>query len=285
MGLMTGNLHLPVPEWVEPEWRDLMEACWEPNSGARPTTSDLLKQLRAIHAQALAQEAEEAARQQRQGAAAAAAAAQEAAPTAPQQQPQTPFAAVWAQPNSQQEQQQVPALSAGPAMQQQEHSPQQVLQEGAGAPVDVLPATPLGPALAAEVRPVAVTPPAHLPMWLRTSSNTSNSSQQQRQHQQLLAAAEPLADSLLLLQQQQSLPGAADLVPLVVPGRLPGLPRLVTPSVTGAGSPSGSTPNGSLRLSTGSQQQQLAHHSSQGCAKQQQHHRAVVGSPTYQQLI
>jgi hypothetical protein len=284
MGLMTGNLHLPVPEWVEPEWRGLMEACWEPNSGARPTTSDLLKQLRAIHAQALAQEAEEAARQQRQAAAAAAAAAavQEAAPAAPQQQPQTPFAAVWAQPSAQPEQPQVPALPVVGAMMQQ-HPQQQLQQEGADATLHVLPATPLGPALGAEVRPVAVTPPAHLPMWLRANSNTSTSSQQQRQQQQLPVAAEPLAEGLLLLQQQQSLPGA-DLVPLVVPGRLPGLPRLVTPIVSGAGSPCGS--NGSLRLSTGSQQQQqqLAHHS-QGCAQQQQHHRAAVSSPTYQQLI
>lgn len=48
MGLMCGNLHLDVPDWCEPEWRGLLEACLEPNPAARPSMRELARQLEAI---------------------------------------------------------------------------------------------------------------------------------------------------------------------------------------------------------------------------------------------
>jgi hypothetical protein len=56
MGLMCGNLHLDIPEWCEPEWRGLLEACLEPNPSARPSMRELARQLEAIRDQQLAHE-------------------------------------------------------------------------------------------------------------------------------------------------------------------------------------------------------------------------------------
>lgn len=51
MGLMCGNLQLQIPEWCEPEWRGLLEACCEPNPGNRPSFAELQRQLTAIYEQ------------------------------------------------------------------------------------------------------------------------------------------------------------------------------------------------------------------------------------------
>ena len=59
MGLMCGNLHLDVPEWCEPEWRGLLEACLEPNPSNRPSMKELAKQLEAIRDQQQQQQAEQ----------------------------------------------------------------------------------------------------------------------------------------------------------------------------------------------------------------------------------
>lgn len=58
LGLMCGNLHLDVPEWCEPEWRYLLEACMEPNPNNRPTMRELARQLEAIRDQQLQHEQE-----------------------------------------------------------------------------------------------------------------------------------------------------------------------------------------------------------------------------------
>lgn len=47
-GLMSGSLQLEVPEWCEPEWRGLMEACWEVNPAARPNFRELIKHLQRV---------------------------------------------------------------------------------------------------------------------------------------------------------------------------------------------------------------------------------------------
>lgn len=68
LGLMCGNLHLDIPEWCEPEWRFLLEACMEPNPNNRPTMRELARQLEAIRDQQLQheQELEELETQQQQ---------------------------------------------------------------------------------------------------------------------------------------------------------------------------------------------------------------------------
>ena len=43
-----GNLAPEVPAWCEPEWRGLMEACWEVNPACRPAFRDLAEQLERI---------------------------------------------------------------------------------------------------------------------------------------------------------------------------------------------------------------------------------------------
>lgn len=58
LGLMCGNLHLDVPEWCEPEWRFLLEACMEANPNNRPTMRELARQLEAIRDQQLQHEQE-----------------------------------------------------------------------------------------------------------------------------------------------------------------------------------------------------------------------------------
>ncbi len=45
---MVGNLAPEVPGWCEPEWRGLMDACWEPNPSSRPSFRDLAAQLERI---------------------------------------------------------------------------------------------------------------------------------------------------------------------------------------------------------------------------------------------
>ncbi|KAK9829327.1 hypothetical protein WJX72_005201 [[Myrmecia] bisecta] len=47
-GLMVGNLQPEVPDWCEPEWRGLMEACWEVNPTGRPAFRDLAGHLEKI---------------------------------------------------------------------------------------------------------------------------------------------------------------------------------------------------------------------------------------------
>lgn len=46
--LGSGNLRLPIPEWCEPEWRALMEACWIKEPTLRPTCKQLTVQLERI---------------------------------------------------------------------------------------------------------------------------------------------------------------------------------------------------------------------------------------------
>lgn len=66
MGLMCGNLHLDIPEWCEPEWRGLLEACLEPNPGNRPSMRELAKQLEAIRDQQVAHERQQQEEEQQQ---------------------------------------------------------------------------------------------------------------------------------------------------------------------------------------------------------------------------
>lgn len=47
-GLMSGGLTLDVPGWCEPEWRGLMEACWEVCPPGRPTFRELARQLARV---------------------------------------------------------------------------------------------------------------------------------------------------------------------------------------------------------------------------------------------
>ena len=47
-GLMVGNMAPEVPHWCEPEWRGLMEACWEVNPSSRPAFRTLAGQLEKI---------------------------------------------------------------------------------------------------------------------------------------------------------------------------------------------------------------------------------------------
>ncbi|KAK9826720.1 hypothetical protein WJX81_001147 [Elliptochloris bilobata] len=47
-GLMVGNLAPEVPAWCEPEWRGLMEACWEVSPAGRPSFRQLAVQLEKI---------------------------------------------------------------------------------------------------------------------------------------------------------------------------------------------------------------------------------------------
>ena len=49
MGLMTGSVHLSVPEWCEPEWRGLLEACLDVSPARRPSFKELAAQLERIH--------------------------------------------------------------------------------------------------------------------------------------------------------------------------------------------------------------------------------------------
>lgn len=48
MGLMTGSVHLNVPEWCEPEWRGLLEACLDISPARRPSFKELASQLERI---------------------------------------------------------------------------------------------------------------------------------------------------------------------------------------------------------------------------------------------
>lgn len=47
-GLMVGNLQPEVPEWCEPEWRSVMESCWEVNPDHRPSLRELARRLEHI---------------------------------------------------------------------------------------------------------------------------------------------------------------------------------------------------------------------------------------------
>ena len=46
--MLVLELLLQVPEWTEPSWASLMEACWEVNPASRPNLRDLAAQLEAI---------------------------------------------------------------------------------------------------------------------------------------------------------------------------------------------------------------------------------------------
>lgn len=46
--LGSGTARLPIPEWCEPEWRALMEACWIEDPTLRPTCRQLVAQLQRI---------------------------------------------------------------------------------------------------------------------------------------------------------------------------------------------------------------------------------------------
>ena len=45
---MVGNLAPEVPAWCEPEWRGLMEACWDVNPVSRPSFRVLATHLQEI---------------------------------------------------------------------------------------------------------------------------------------------------------------------------------------------------------------------------------------------
>eukprot|EP00887_Chlorella_sp_A99_P004451 scaffold30.g4451.t1 len=46
--LGLGKLRLPIPDWCEPEWRALMEACWVADPAERPTCRQLAVQLERV---------------------------------------------------------------------------------------------------------------------------------------------------------------------------------------------------------------------------------------------
>jgi len=127
LGLMCGNLHLDIPEWCEPEWRYLLEACMEANPNNRPTMRELSRQLEAIRDQQLQQELEEleAQRQQQQ---------QQQIRQREQQQQQAQLQEVRQQEQQQQQaspQQQVAAVEPVPAhvaLQQQQQQQQEFFQ-------------------------------------------------------------------------------------------------------------------------------------------------------------
>lgn len=49
LGALSANkLRLPLPDWCEPEWRALMEACWVQDPTLRPTCKQLAQQLERI---------------------------------------------------------------------------------------------------------------------------------------------------------------------------------------------------------------------------------------------
>ena len=79
-GLMRGSPLTPaIPAWVEPEWRHLMEASWDPVPARRPSFRELGEQLRRIVEQCDAEEEQERAAAAAANAAAAAANAAAAA--------------------------------------------------------------------------------------------------------------------------------------------------------------------------------------------------------------
>lgn len=51
--LGSGTARLPIPEWCEPEWRAVMEACWIEDPALRPTCRQLTMQLQRIRDNAL----------------------------------------------------------------------------------------------------------------------------------------------------------------------------------------------------------------------------------------
>jgi hypothetical protein len=108
LGLMCGSLHLDIPEWCEPEWRYLLEACMEPNPNNRPTMRELARQLEAIRDQQLQheQEIQELHAQKQQQ-------LQQEQQEQQEQQAQQQEQALQAQQRDQQEQQ-AEAVAAGP---------------------------------------------------------------------------------------------------------------------------------------------------------------------------
>jgi len=51
-GLMQGYLKPEIPDWVEDNWRHLMESCLQTNPQARPTFRELSARLERIRDEA-----------------------------------------------------------------------------------------------------------------------------------------------------------------------------------------------------------------------------------------
>lgn len=49
-GIIKGNLRPEIPHWCDPAWRSVMERCWSSDPDARPTFSEIAKELRAMAA-------------------------------------------------------------------------------------------------------------------------------------------------------------------------------------------------------------------------------------------
>ncbi|XP_077244442.1 RAF-like serine/threonine-protein kinase 20 [Tasmannia lanceolata] len=47
-GIVNNTLRPPVPSFCDPEWRRLMEECWAPDSGARPSFTEIASRLRVM---------------------------------------------------------------------------------------------------------------------------------------------------------------------------------------------------------------------------------------------
>ncbi|CAN6486071.1 unnamed protein product [Victoria cruziana] len=47
-GILNNTLRPAVPDWCDPEWRKLMEECWSPEPGSRPSFKDITCRLRTM---------------------------------------------------------------------------------------------------------------------------------------------------------------------------------------------------------------------------------------------
>ena len=54
-GIVSNTLRPTIPSFCDPEWRTLMEQCWAPNPGLRPSFSEITSRLRVMSAAAAAQ--------------------------------------------------------------------------------------------------------------------------------------------------------------------------------------------------------------------------------------
>lgn len=45
---MKNTLRPPIPEQCDPEWRKLMEECWSPDPGTRPSFTEITNRLRSM---------------------------------------------------------------------------------------------------------------------------------------------------------------------------------------------------------------------------------------------
>ncbi|OAY68855.1 Serine/threonine-protein kinase STY8 [Ananas comosus] len=47
-GIIKGDLRPKVPSWCDPAWKSLMERCWSSDPEARPSFSEIAKELRDV---------------------------------------------------------------------------------------------------------------------------------------------------------------------------------------------------------------------------------------------